>query len=436
MKRNIRLHLLCALAALTASLAPTGGSADLPLEVDFRNASGMLRTLSTAGPIDLSNPFFQSLGTNGRACVTCHMPSDGWGLGPETARQLFERTHGLHPLFRTNDGSTSPDADVSTLEARRSAYALLLSRGLIRIGMAPPAGAEFVVDAVDDPYGFATPGRLSLFRRPLPTTNLAFLSTVMWDGRETFDGQALHFDLAHQANGATVNHAQAAETLTPEQQAAIVDFELSLFTAQVRDRQAGTLVGSGARGGPRTLTSEPFFGGINTGPAASPRVFTLFNAWAGAPTTVDAASEARLAVAIGQDLFNNLDLGGSGVTCSGCHNSPNAGSNSTVGFVDLGIASGAIRGRDSELPLYTLRCLATGAVVQTSDPGRAMVTGRCADIGQFKIPTLRALAARAPYFHDGSAATLNDVVLFYNDVFKMGLRGAQRDALVAFLRAL
>ena len=65
-----------------------------------------------------------------------------------------------------------------------------------------------------------------------------------------------------------------------------------------------------------------------------------------------------------------------------------------------------------------------------------MVSGRCADIGRFKVPTLRGLAARPPYFHNGSAATLRDVVLFYNDVFTMGLRAFEVDDLVAFLRAL
>jgi hypothetical protein len=438
MLRRVRIRLLCVLAALVASLAPggAGGRTDIPVELDFRNRTGMVQTLSTTGPMDFSNPFFQDLGTNGRACVTCHAPSDGWSLTPTTVRSLFERTRGLHPLFRTNDGSTSPAADVSTLEARRGAYALLLSRGLIRIGMTPPAGAEFVVEAVDDPYGFADVTRLSLFRRPLPTTNLAFLSTVMWDGRETFDGQALHFDLAHQANGATLGHAQAAEALTAEQQAAIVDFELSLFTAQIRDQQAGALIAAGARGGPGALAAQSFFAGNNSGLGASSSVFTLFNAWASPTPPVDALGEARQAVVIGQDIFNNRQFGEQGLTCSGCHNAPNAGSNSSMAFVDLGIASGTIRPRDPALPLYTLRCLATNTVVRTTDPGRALVTGRCDDIGRFKVPTLRGLAARAPYFHDGSAATLNDVVLFYDDLFKIGLRVAQKDALVAFLRAL
>jgi hypothetical protein len=428
-------RLLVAFAALVVLLAPVGAFGRVGFRLAFRNDSGMLETLST-DPVDLSNPFFKSLGTNGSACVTCHVPSDGWGLGPATVRQLFERTRGQHPLFRPNDGTVSPDADVSTLEARRVAYALLLSRGLIRVGMTVPAGAEFVVEAVDDPYGFADATRLSLFRRPLPTTNLAFLSTVMWDGRETFDGQAVHFDLAHQANGATLGHAQAADALTAEEQEAIVNFELSLFTAQILAPGAGRLVGRDVGGGPEALTTQDFFIGINSGATASPTVFTLFDAWLPSTPSTSPVEEARQAIAIGQDIFNHRTLGDSGVTCSGCHNAPNAGSHSTMAFVDLGIASGVIRPRDPALPLYTLRCVATGAVVRTTDPGRALVTGRCADIGRFKIPTLRALAARAPYFHDGSAATLNDVVAVYNDLFKLGLRVSERDALVAFLRSL
>jgi cytochrome c peroxidase len=58
------------------------------------------------------------------------------------------------------------------------------------------------------------------------------------------------------------------------------------------------------------------------------------------------------------------------------------------------------------MPLYTLRNLHTGEVMRTTDPGRAMVTGRWKDIGRFKGPILRGLAARAPYFHNGFAATL------------------------------
>jgi cytochrome c peroxidase len=88
------------------------------------------------------------------------------------------------------------------------------------------------------------------------------------------------------------------------------------------------------------------------------------------------------------------------------------------------------------MPLYTLRRLSTGESVQTTDPGRAMITGKWADIGKFKGPVLRALAARAPYFHNGSAATLDRVIQFYEDRFSLGLTPRERSDLLAFLRAL
>ena len=65
-----------------------------------------------------------------------------------------------------------------------------------------------------------------------------------------------------------------------------------------------------------------------------------------------------------------------------------------------------------------------------------MITGKWADIGKFKGPVLRALAARAPYFHNGFAATLDDVVEFYDTRFGIGLRAQEKSDLVAFLRAL
>ena len=88
------------------------------------------------------------------------------------------------------------------------------------------------------------------------------------------------------------------------------------------------------------------------------------------------------------------------------------------------------------MPLYTLRNSWTGEVVQTTDPGRAMVTGKWRDVGKFKGPILRALAARPPYFHDGSAATLEDVVAFYDTRFNLRLTDAEKADLAAFLRAL
>jgi cytochrome c peroxidase len=91
------------------------------------------------------------------------------------------------------------------------------------------------------------------------------------------------------------------------------------------------------------------------------------------------------------------------------------------------------------LPVFTLQCnqgpLAGQSFVVT-DPGRALITGNCADIGKLKGPILRGLAARAPYFHNGSAATLLDAVNFYDRRFNIGFTPQQKQDLVNFLNSL
>src|SRR5438445_2332609 len=372
-----RRHLAVALAALF--FVSASGSADeqsfLPNMLRFANPTGIAATFSTAGKVDLTGPFFQSLGTNGRACVSCHQPSDGWTVTPADVQARFEATGGTDPIFRTNDGSNSPNADVSTLAARRSAYSMLLSKGLIRVGIGIPPNAEFDLVSVDDPYGYASAGELSLFRRPLPSTNLKFLSTVMADGRETFKDPAsqdcvlgttncfasIHFDLADQANAATTGHAQGAQPLTTAQREAIVSFENTLFTAQVFDDEAGDLTARQALGGPQYLSQQEFYFGINdvvsgdyrTGALPNPVVFKLYDAW----DTLDrgggdaSRNEARRAVARGQALFNtkpiqitgvkglNDDLGMPSLpgTCTTCHDTPNAGHHSIPAPLDIGL---------------------------------------------------------------------------------------------------
>src|SRR5690606_32166193 len=106
-------------------------------------------------------------GSNGRRCVTCHDPADGWSIRPASLQKRFAATDGLDPIFRPNDGSNSPTADVSSVHARRNAYTMLLTKAVIRIGLPVPPNAEFELIDVDDPYGFASAKELSLYRRPL-----------------------------------------------------------------------------------------------------------------------------------------------------------------------------------------------------------------------------------------------------------------------------
>jgi cytochrome c peroxidase len=475
MKRRFhRRHLSVALAGLfIVSAAGTAGEQSfLPNMLPFANPTGVAATFSTAGKVDLTGPFFQSLGTNGRACVTCHQPSTGWTITPANVQARFDATGGMDPIFRTNDGSNSPDADVSTLEARRAAYSMLLGKGLIRVGIGIPDGAEFKLVAVDDPYGHAGASDLSLFRRPLPATNLKFLSTVMLDGRETLKDPAstdcilgttncfasIHFDLADQANSATVGHAQAAQPLTTAQREAIVSFETTLFTAQVFDNDAGELTARQALGGPQYLSQQDFYFGINdvvsndyrTGALFNPTVFKLYDAWNTVErSSDDGRNEARRAVARGETLFNSKLIKITGVkglnddlnvpilhgTCTTCHDTPSAGDHSIPAPLDIGIADASRRTPD--LPLYTLQHLFSPfETVQTTDPGRALISGRWKDIGRFKGPILRALATRAPYFHNGSAADLHAVLDFYDQRFGIGFTDAEKDDLVAFLLTL
>lgn len=437
---------VAALAA--AAAAPAGGNA--PNMTGFTDPSGMFRTYSVNGAIDFDNPFFQSLGTNGRSCGTCHQPTDGWTIVPSHVQARFEATGGEDPIFRTNDGSISPYADVSTVEARRIAYSMLLRKGLIRVGIGMPNPSEFTLVAVDDPYGYASASELSLFRRPLPATNLSQLATVMWDGRETYPNESIHFDLSDQANGATLGHAAATNPLTDDQREAIVTFEAGLYTAQAVDVAGGVLDAQGATGGPVTLSRQPFHVGINDAlsPGFNPRVFTLFDRWRDLSSAArDPYTAAREAIARGQEIFNTRSFvvqdvrglnapesPGLDATCSFCHDAPNVGDHSVPLSLDLSLADEAHRTPD--MPLYTFQNKATGEIVRTTDPGKALITGKWKDMSTFKGPILRGVAARAPYFHNGSAATLDDVVRFYDTRFNIGLSEQEKRDLVAFLEAL
>ena len=424
------------------------------------NPSGVLRSI---GMDDASsdNPFFQELGTNGRSCVTCHRPAQSWSITPAELRERFDRTDGLDPIFRTNDGSNCEGADVSTSRKRRRAFSLLLERGLIRTTLDVPDRREFDIVEVDDPYGCgASLTTASMYRRPLPTTNLKFLSAVMWDGRESKSGQAIRDGLISQVTAAVVGHAQGTPP-SPQQVHAIVNFELGLFSAQMVDRGVGGLNASGARGGPAALPHEPFCVGINDplgmrpsmpgacGAASdglNPLVFTLFREW------MTAAAPRRQAIARGEAIFNTRQFVIDNVTglngqaedpvrrtiqngtCTVCHDTPNAGNHSVPMALNIGVSD--VSRRTPDLPLYTLRRRATGETVRTTDPGRAMVTGKWNDIGKVKGPVLRGLAARPPYFHDGSAATLSDVIRFYDTRFQARFTEQERADLLAFLGAL
>jgi len=171
------------------------------------------------------------------------------------------------PIQR-DDSRVAPGLDTSPPSAR--AYSLLLNKGVIRVSLPIPANAQFTVErplwsaVTSDGTGQQY---LSMYRRPLPPTNVGYLSAVMFDGRETvspFNSPStfqanLATDLAHQALDATLGHAQATGAPTPTQIQRIVAFEQATHTAQQIDDEAGTLTALGALGGPTYLSSVPYY---------------------------------------------------------------------------------------------------------------------------------------------------------------------------------
>ena len=483
--RWVRLVAVVTITTLVAcdadrTASPPALAADKTADmVALRDPSGQIATVSTRGSIDLGNPFFQSLGTNGRSCATCHLQSDGMGLSASAVQATFAASGPTDPLFAPVDGANCPSV---TPAAGAAGYSLLLNHALIRVGLTVPAGAEFTITAVHDPYACAlegSPAIASVYRRPLPTTNLRFISAVMFDGRETIqplnNGATLlanlRANLVHQAMDATLGHAQASASPTTTQLNAMVDFELALFTAQRVDDSAGVLNAQGASGGPEALVSAPYYPGINdplggnpTGAAFNPTAFTIYAPWQSLKSS-NAYTASRKAVARGQAVFNThplsitnvaglndaLGIGAINGTCTTCHDAPNVGNHSLPVPLDIGTSHAALYEPDGQvaaalgqlsvpdLPIFQVTCTAgplAGTVRYTSDPGRALITGRCADLGRIKGPILRGLASRAPFFHNGAASNLTQVVAFYNRRFQMGLSEQEAVDLVAFLRSL
>jgi cytochrome c peroxidase len=505
--RVVSIAVLILLAATGLAIAyASDSSLVVPQFQEFSDPDGRFANLNVGGPTDTgTNPFFQDLGTNGRQCVTCHQPGDAFSVTPPHIRQRFETTHGADPIFRPVDGANCPTADVSTQEERREAYSLLLTKGLIRIGIAVPANADYQVVSVYNRYGCNATDVISMYRRPLPTTNLRFLSAVMFDGRESTPAtgttkilnsnypNSLLSDLLHQSVDATIIHAQGdGARPTAEEQQQIVDFEMKLFTAQTHDRRAGDLDQDGAKGGPNPLATQAFFISVNSsvhfllpafeqpGGLATPgdgqftsNIFNLYDKWAqGTDGSYQEQAVARRSIARGEQLFNTLQIPISGVaginddvaagglvvggipllqgTCGTCHDTPNVGNHSFPTPLNIGTGDPSpdhpsvnLGGLDlSYLPEITVckKDLTTASLTSncktTTDLGQALIDGKFDHVGKIKGPILRGLAARAPYFHNGSAVTLLDAVNFYDTRFNLHLSEQDKDDLVAFLKTL
>jgi cytochrome c peroxidase len=124
-------------------------------------------------------------------------------------------------------------------------------------------------------------------------------------------------------------------------------------------------------------------------------------------------------------------------TCATCHR---PGINHSI---DIGTTNLPVSKESPELPLFRITCDASapphpqlGRTFLTQDPGRALITGKCADVGSILMQQFRGLSARAPYFANGSARDLTELVDLFDHRFKIGLTDQEKQDLVNFLSIL
>jgi len=467
-----------------------GSGKPFPAAIVYHDPSGTIGILNTSGPIDTNgHAFFTPLGTNGRACVTCHQPSDGMSVSLDTIRERWHATKGEDPLFDPVDGSNCP----SLPQTAESSHSLLLNRGLFRIFLPwPPKAAdgtpikpEFSIEVVRDPTGcnndpkyglHSSNPMVSVYRRPRVVANMKYVTNgsglfspkqlAMPMGVDPETGKpvgmnmmadARDLTLKGQATDAVLNHEQARKAPTKEQLQQIQDFEMQIFSAQNLDSAAGTLVAPGGPTelGPESLAREkPGILGDNLGTP----VFGNFDMWAMAPSSESPEQQAaRESIARGFDVFfkrpfwirdsvhiNTIGLGNPVKrTCATCHNARMTGQDLVSGWVDLGTTNLPWSGDQPDLPLFKITCDATapahaflGRVIYTHDPGRALISGKCFDVGTIVMQQFRGLAARAPYFSNGSAQSLRELVDFYDRRYNIAFTDQEKQDLINFLKTL
>ena len=338
---------------------------------------------------------------NGRTCSTCHLGEET-SLSPLQVRAAFSRDP-RGPLFRSIDSD----------DGRGDEYRLLLRDATFRIPFVLPDRVT-VDERDDDVYVDGDGHTVVVLRRGVPSVrNIVFENELMYDGRE-------EDDLPHQAIDAVKTHAQPGRLPTQDEAESMAAYQRTLFTRSSLDRFA--------HGGPRPELPE----------GCTP-------------------AERR-----GRRFFEQTSRG----LCAMCHSGPLL--NTTNAFNPIERPNQRFAGNfSSELnangyPAHTFRFHMPDGSVRTlvsPDPGRSIITGDpCAadpaactlnpgsTTSVFKIPTLWGVVNTAPYFHDGSAKDLDQLMVHYRRFFHVTAVGLgdpsfeisedeARD-IIAFLRLL
>jgi cytochrome c peroxidase len=327
-----------------------------------------------------------TFGGNGRTCLTCHSSATGT-VSPEDAQRRF-LANPQDPLF-LHDGSD---------DGQGNGVARILADATILMTIPLPPNVRLA----NSNDGFVT------VRRGIPTT----LNTPALDPVLMLDGRQPSLEL--QAQGAILDHAQAPAFPTLDDLELIKQFQLT----------------------------EAFF----SSPAFRSRALGGPNPELPRGRTASEQRGRRFFEDVGPDPADGFRPG----LCSHCHSGTLL--NQTNEFAPLFAGAPIPTGtrfinilvsffNEADNPVNDFIFDGT-TFVSSPDPGRALITGLAADVDAFKIPQLRGIRDTAPYFHDNSAKTLEDVAAHYTRFFSFVTGGfisltEQDEAdMVAFMKLL
>ncbi len=402
------LIILAAGATSTSSAGDRGHDAEPAQSMDADRCGGESCIAVFRGLVGFLDRRLHGLAGNGRACADCHMPSDNFQLSPADAEARFQALQARRlrnpraddPLFRPVDAD-----DFRINGDSASDFSNLRENGLIRITFALPANIRLV-----DPATNAVSSETSVdVWRAVPTVNNVRLTGPdglnPWprgpnvSGGYQLDGRFA--TLQEQALGALTDHAEIAGTPPQRLLDDLSAFQNVLFSSR----------------GVREL-SDAIRTGVTPLPDADPPLDEL---------------EQQ-----GKVIFTRA--------CGQCHGGPGQTTPQAPAVRYHDISSECPRPVDPTARFVFKACapslarnvrtyqvtLPDGSTARrvSSDPGRALLTGfvglvpAADDWNKFDVPSVRGISKTAPYFHNNSAATLEEVVAHYDAFFKRVLANA------------